>query len=369
MQKIRVRDLVNGYKDSQEAGVVGYGSRLDIRPPYQREFVYDEEQRAAVIRSVRNGFPINVMYWSKNGDLDAYEVLDGQQRTISICQFIACDFSITTPDDPTNPKYFDTLAKNEQEALLNYELHVYVCEGAESEKLEWFKTINIAGEKLTNQELRNAVYAGSWLAEAKKYFSRTNGPAANEGGDYMSGSANRQELLETAISWISGGKIEAYMAAHKNDKNANPLWLHFKKVITWVKATFPEHRKEMKSVDWGALYAAHNADNLDPVELETAIVKLMMDDDVSKKSGIYCYVLNGEEKHLSIRAFTPAMKREAYERQNHECPACSTPGKPKTFRFDEMEGDHIDPWHSGGKTTAANCKMLCKPCNRRKSGK
>ena len=241
---------------------------------------------------------------------------------------------------------------------------VYFCSGADSEKLKWFETINIAGEKLTAQELRNAVYSGSWVTDAKRYFSRNNCPAYGLGSDYLSGTPIRQEYLETAIDWLNNGKIEEYMGQHQHDPNANELWLYFQSVISWIKVLFPKTRKEMKTVAWGNLYNDLSGKNFDAKKLEEQVSQLMMDDDVTKKSGIYPYVLTGEEKHLNIRAFTPQQKREAYERQDGHCPVCQ-----KQYEIGEMEADHITPWHDGGKTNAFNCQMLCREDNRRKSGK
>lgn len=356
LKKITIRKLSDGFMDNEEQGVVAFGGKLDIRPPYQREFIYKDSQRNAVIDSVRKDFPLNVMYWAvrEKGD---YEVIDGQQRSLSICQYVNGDYSI-------DGLAFHNLKDDQQEQILDYELMVYFCSGTESEKLDWFRTINIAGEEHTDQELRNAVYAGPWTADAKRYFSKTGCVAYGLASDYMRGSPIRQEYLETAIDWRSGGKIDEYMSKHQRDKNATPLWQYFQKVIGWVKATFPEYRKEMKSVPWGVLYNEYKDRELDTDKLEEQVARLMMDDDVDKKPGIYQYVLDGDERHLNIRAFSSNMKREAYERQKGICVKCR-----KKFQLDEMEADHITPWSKGGKTNAANCQMLCLDDNRRKSGK
>jgi hypothetical protein len=258
-------------------------------------------------------------------------------------------------------QYFHNLTHEEQEQILDYKLMVYFCEGDDREKLEWFKTINIAGEKLTDQELRNAIYTGMWLTDAKRYFSRSNGAAYNLEKEYVNGSPIRQDYLETAIKWISGGNIEQYMSENQHAQNANELWMYFQSVINWVTLTFPHYRREMKGVDWGKLYNAYKDESFDTDALEAEIVRLMMDEDVTKKSGIYEYVLTREEKYLSIRAFTDNMKREAYERQAGVCVACG-----KHFELSEMEADHITPWVEGGHTTAENCQMLCREDNRRK---
>ena len=356
LNKITVRDLAEGYKDNAEGGVVGFGGKLDIRPPYQREFIYKDKQRDAVIDTITKDFPLNVMYWAVREDGN-FEIIDGQQRTISACQYVKGEFSI-------NGLAFHNLTKDKQEQILNYPLNIYFCSGTDSERLEWFETINIAGEKLTEQELRNAVYSGPWVSDAKRYFSKTGCPAYGIASDYMSGSPIRQEYLETAIDWISGGEIKEYMSKHQHEPNVNELWLYFQGVINWVKATFPNYRREMKGVAFGPLYNQFKDKSQDSKKLEKEIAKLMQDDDVTKKSGIYEYVLTRNEKFLNIRAFTPNQKREAYERQKGICVKCK-----EHFEIEEMEADHITPWHEGGKTTAENCQMLCKQDNRTKSGK
>jgi uncharacterized protein with ParB-like and HNH nuclease domain len=189
LKQITVREVVNGYIDNAEAGVVGYGGKLDIRPAYQREFVYKDEQRNEVVRTIRKGFPLNVMYWVARDD-GGYEVMDGQQRTISFCQYIKGDFSV---EFDGNPYAFHNLTGEEQEQILNYPLQIYFCDGTDKEKLDWFKIINIAGEKLTAQELRNAIYTGPWLSDAKLKFSKSNAPAKGLAEKYVVGSPIRQD--------------------------------------------------------------------------------------------------------------------------------------------------------------------------------
>lgn len=355
LKEITVRELTAGYSDEDNSGVFGYGGKLDIRPPYQREFIYKDKQRDSVIDTVTKEFPLNVMYWAVRED-GTYEVIDGQQRTISICQYVKGDFHFMM-------KYFHTLQSDEQKQILDYKLMVYMCSGEPSEKLKWFETINIAGEKLEDQELRNAVYCGSWVSDAKRFFSKNGCVASSIGSDYLNGSPNRQAFLETAISWISKGNIEIYMTKNQHEPNANELWLYFQSVINWIKAVFPKYRREMKGVEWGVLYNEFKEKKFDTNKLEKDISKLMEDEDVGNKKGIYTYVLNGKEKHLNIRAFSPNMKRESYERQKGICPVCKD-----VFEIELMEADHITPWHDGGKTSAENCQMLCRECNRRKSG-
>jgi hypothetical protein len=356
LKEITILELTKGFEDNRENGVVGYDKRLDIRPPYQREFIYKDKQRDAVIDTIQKNFPLNVMYWAVRDDGN-FEVIDGQQRTISIGQYVNGDFSFES-------RYFHNLRDDEKEKILNYKLMVYLCSGTETQKLEWFRTINIAGEKLTEQELRNAVYVGSWVADAKKYFSKSGCPAFQIGSDYINGSAIRQEYLETAIEWISGGRIEDYMAKHQHDPNASALWRYFQDVISWVKATFKNYRKIMKGVDWGVLYNKYKDEVFDAEVIEKEIKNLILDDDVSKKSGIYPYILTRDERHLSIRAFSESMKQKIFEKQNGVCVKCG-----KTFQIEEMEADHITPWSLGGKSNEENLQLLCKDDNRRKSGK
>lgn len=356
LHEIAVRDVAEKYVDNAEEGVVGYNGRLNIRPKYQREFIYDNKKRDAVIDTIRKNFPLNVMYWVKNED-GTFEVMDGQQRTVSFCQYVSGDFSVDN-------RAFHNLTNVEREQILNYKLMVYFCEGNDKEKLDWFRIINIAGERLTDQELRNAVYTGTWLSDAKLKFSKSNCAAYLLSKDYVSGSPIRQEILQTAIGWISNGEIEKYMSIHQHDPNANELWTYYRNVIEWVKLTFPTYRKEMKGIDWGSLYDKFKGEMFDVKKLEKEIQTLMMDDDVTSKKGIYPYVLTRAEKHLNIRAFTESQKRAAYEKQKGVCKRCG-----KHFEFNEMEADHIKPWSKGGKTSPENCQMLCLQCNREKSGK
>lgn len=359
LHNIKVKDVLRDFRDSREEGVSAYGGKLDIRPKYQREFVYDEKKRNAVIDTINKDFPLNVMYWVVNKG-GKYEVLDGQQRTISIGQYLNGDFSL-------NGYQFDNLTKEEQDKILNYKLMIYFCEGTDRERLDWFETINISGMKLTDQELRNAVYTGPWLSDAKLKFSKSNCVAyllSQDGGSLLTGSPIRQEYLETAIKWISEDKIREYMGKHQHDKNADELWIYFQNVIEWVRKTFLKYRKEMAKVEWGFLYNKYKNKKMDPEKIEEQIKELMMDEDVTKKSGIYYYLLTGDEKYLNIRVFTENQKREAYERQNGICKKCE-----KEFKIWEMEADHIIPWTEGGKTNSENCQMLCIDCNRRKGGR
>ena len=358
--KLTVREVVNGYINSDEEGVVGYGGKLNIRPKYQREFVYKDEQRNEVIRTILKGLPLNVMYWCKTDS--GFELMDGQQRTLSFCMYVNGDFSV---DDFA----FFNLPEDIQEKILDYQLFIYVCEGTESEKLDWFRIINIAGEKLTEQELRNAVYAGSWSTSAKKYFSKSGCVAYKKSDRYVKANTIRQELLERALLWICDKEectIEDYMGQHQHDPDASELWRYFSNVIDWVEAKFTTYRpKPMKKVKWGFLYNDHgDRTDLNAADLEKQISTLMQDDEITRQEGIYEYVLSGNEKALNLRAFDDKTKGIVYERQHGICKKCG-----KHFTIEQMEADHITPWSQGGKTVIENCQMLCKDCNRRKSDK
>ncbi|HVX69982.1 MAG TPA: DUF262 domain-containing protein [Mycobacteriales bacterium] len=382
-QRIKVRDLVKGYEDNDELGVRAYGGKLDVRPPYQREFVYKDKQRDAVIVTLRRDFPLNVMYWAvnaKGGKPDGtFEIIDGQQRTISICQYVEGDFSIEIDG---HQMAFHNLQGDQQEQILDYELMVYLCDGTDSDKLDWFKTINIAGEKLTDQELRNAVYHGPWVSAAKKYFSKTGCPAYQIASDYMSGSPIRQDYLETAIEWINDGKVDEYMRDHQADADANELWLYFKGVIDWVEATFPKKRKQMSSVKWGPLYEQYKGTIVDPTKLEDRVAKYMGDVQVKNKRGIYEFVLGGEAdtKLLEVRVFDDRTKLAAYGEQTKKaessgvsnCPACAggtNNNATRIYELDEMDADHVTAWSKGGASDLSNCEMLCIFHNRSKGNR
>lgn len=374
-KQISIADLFNGFVNNEEEGVYTYiridGEliKTDIRPPYQREFVYSDDKRNKVIETLSRNLPLGVIYLAKNSD-GTMEVIDGQQRIMSICKYLNGDFSVNGIADFLNEKTFNCeLYKNTAiyKQIMSYNnLLAYIVEGDDDEKLDWFRTINISGEKLTEQELLNANYTGEWLCSAKRKFSKTNCVAFKKGNKLVNGSPIRQDYLETALSWISGGKenIQKYMADHQFDENAEPLWKYFVEVIEWVEKTFT-YRKEMKGIDWGKLYREYGKVEYNVAELEEKVKALMADDDVNSKKGIYEYVLSNcskdKERHLSIRKFSDKDKRTAYERQNGICPICGT-----HHEIEEMEGDHIIPWSKGGKTAIDNLQMLCKKCNREK---
>lgn len=360
---ISVKELFEQYNDRGDDGVIGYKGKLDIRPPYQREFVYDLKQSEEVIHTVLKGFPLNIMYWVQKDD-NTFEVLDGQQRTLSICKYLNHDYDITIDGKRF---YWDSLPDDEYQKIINYELMVYICKGTPKEKLDWFEIVNIAGVELTKQELRNATYTGKWLFDAKRHFSKRNCAAYGLSNKYITGDPNRQELLEKALRWISETKnitIEGYMTLHQHDNDADELWTYFQGIFSWINIVFPNYRKVMKGLDWGALYNQFHNNKYNSTEFEKRISDLIKDEDVTSKKGIFPYLLSGDEKHLSVRLFDNRVKHEIYEKQEGICIKCNN-----HFEIDEMEADHITPWSKGGKTEADNCQMLCIDCNRRKSSK
>ena len=367
--EVTIRDIVKGYINNDELGVRGYDGRLDIRPPYQREFIYNEKEQQAVIKTVLNEYPLNVMYWVKrSNDADCpYEVMDGQQRTLSICEYVNNHFFYEF-------KKFINQPEDIQRKILDYPLTVYVCEGEASEKLEWFQTINIAGKPLNEQEINNAIFAGPFVSDAKKHFSKSNCGAYRLGKDLVNGTPIRQDFLKKAIEWMADHETRqghrqtavGYMAAHQHDPNANNLWTYFQTVLNWAITNFDmkKFKKIMKGLDWAWLYDKYGSETLDTAVLAKKISELMRDSEIQRQSGIIPYVLTGDEHYLDLRAFPEDIKLAVWEKQNHICPHCG-----KEFDLEFMEGDHITPWREGGRTVIENCQMLCRECNRRKGAK
>ncbi len=366
---VTVGEITQCYVNNEEQGVRGYNGLLDIRPPYQREFIYNDKEQQAVINTVLHGYPLNVMYWVKRSD-DAecpYEVMDGQQRTLALCEYVAGKFSFEF-------KNFFNQPADIQKRILDYELTVYVCEGEHSEKLEWFKTINIAGKPLNEQEILNAIYAGPFVSDAKRHFSKSNCGAYKLGKDLVNGVPIRQEFLKRALEWMADhekreGKAQSavgYMAQHQHDPNANNLWTYFQNVLNWAITNFDmkKFKKIMKGLDWALYYDMYHDKTLDTVAMAMEISTLMRDSEIQKANGIIPYVLTGDERHLDLRAFPEDIKLAVWEQQGHICPLCG-----KEYDFEFMEGDHIKPWREGGRTVIENCQMLCRDCNRHKGAK
>lgn len=366
--EITIRDLFDGYVNNDEEGVMGYGGKLNIRPAYQREFIYSDKKRDEVVKTVSKKFPLNTMYWAKTDD-DNYELIDGQQRTISICQYVAGDFSVEIDGVTT---YFHSLSQEKQEQILDYPLSIYVCEGTYEDKLNWFNIINIAGEELTKQELRNANFTGTWLTDAKRWFSKTGAPAVAVGEKYVIAHRDRQEYLELAICWIvnctknDDKKIEDYMSKHQKDTEASELWSHYQTVIKWVEQTFPKYNMVMKGVEWGELYNKNRNRELNPVALAKKVQALLENEEVDNQKYIYEFLLIenpkvGDDRKLSRRDFPDSIKQTKYAKQHGYCSICG-----KHFELEQMHADHKTPWSKGGRTTLENCQMLCTEDNLRK---
>lgn len=357
--KPKVKDLLPGYCDDENTGCYAMNGDLCVRPDYQRAFVYDDKKRNLVVDTVQQGMPLGIMYWMKNANTGKYELMDGQQRTLSLLQYCSGGYSI-------NYQYFHNLSQTEKDKILDYELLVYICEGTDDERREWFQRINVAGATLTNQEILNSVYSGPWCQDAKKYFSNPNGPAHQIAEKHLSGSPIRQDYLETALKWLcnrDGIEIADYMAAHQHDATALELWSYFRSVIDWVDSTFPNYRKKlMKGIPWGILFNQYGKNSYDPAALEARIAELEIDEDVTNQRGIYEYVLGGSERCLSIRVFSERDKRRKYGEQGGKCVRCG-----KTVEYEKCHGDHITPWSKGGHTTYDNLQILCADCNRTKS--
>lgn len=380
---IKIVDLCDGYKNDSEEdierGVYAYHGKLCVRPAFQRMFVYDKKQENAVIDTALKGFPLNIMYWVDNGD-GTYDCLDGQQRTISLCNFVDGISSFQAPWLKDNARiYIHTLKRIDPDLyakFMNYELEVYICHGTKAEQMEWFKTINIAGEELYPQELRNASYVSRWLTDAKRYFSKANAsstakcPAERLGGQYTNKNANRQEILEQVISWRIGSKEDAdicnYMEAHINDKDASDLWNYFNNVINWITTVFYEtYDKGMATVNWGKLYNDYHTEDFDADEISEKFNELMMykatkelDISVAK---ICEYCITRDEALLKHREFNEAQKTTMYNQQRGICPDCG-----KHYLKAEMHAHHIVPWYNGGVTELANGVMLCEECHRQR---
>lgn len=366
---VKIRDLAEGYHDDGERGVFGLNEHLTIRPIYQREFVYNEKQRQAVVETVMDGLPLSLFYWNDLGD-GYYDILDGQQRTISICQYIHGDFTVKMNG---NSRGFYNLSEDEKREFLDYEIEVKVCEGTEDAKLEWFKRINVAGVPLTNQEVLNGIYSGTWLTSAKLLFSKSNCWILNYADGYISGNPLRQDILEQVFRWKAKEEgcsdITEFMAKHQHDEDCDVLKDYVTKVINWAKENFPEAIKGITDKqDWGLLYNEHKHDEYSLSELTKSTKELIEDDEVGAKKGIIPYLvskrLKPDEKWLSLRTFSLSQKKKAYDRQTGICKICG-----EHFEFSEMEGDHITPWSQGGKTVEENLQMLCKRCNAQKSNR
>ncbi|HEV8677483.1 MAG TPA: DUF262 domain-containing protein, partial [Candidatus Paceibacterota bacterium] len=356
--------------------------KLTIQPEYQRNYIYASDggkREMAVIESVLKGYPIGLIYFNKTSD-DEFEVLDGQQRITSLGRFVTDKFAIQ--DENGSPQYFSGMAKDKQKKVLEAKMLIYECEGTESEIKEWFKTINIAGVPLNEQELLNAVYSGPFVTLAKEEFSNSQNANIQKWGAYIMGSANRQDFLERALDWVSKDNIGDYMSRHRNDKNITELKTYFNSVIDWVSSIFVDIESEMKGLEWGRLYEEYHKKAYDPNKISAEVQVLYADSYVENHKGIFEYILGGSQdtKLLEIRVFDEATKKATYTVQTaaaekkhiSNCPLCAIghdANKEKVWKFDEMDADHVAAWSKGGKTIAKNCQMLCKTHNRAKGNR
>ena len=392
-----IRDLCEGYTGNDDGyttdSVYGYNGKLNIRPAYQRNNVYNDKKRDAVIQTILDNCPLNVMYWVDKED-GTYEMLDGQQRSLAICNFVAGHFSVTSDRFPKSVPHqdFPNLQMNMTDLaneILDYELDIYVCKGTASEKLKWFHVINTSGEPLNEQELRNSSYTGKWLSNAKGYFSSANGrgvsladinPNNGRQEPILSGSWNRQEYLETALAWAAFQDditIDDYMLRHRGDNDASELWQTFSKIVEWVRGKFVSYNSSLKTFNWGEIYKKYHNNEFNgniitknSSDIHNEIVRLMGDDEVTANmKGIYQYIIYGDGKYLQIRQFDEKTARVIYEKQKHHCPYCVKEGNNREYAFKEMHADHIKPWSKGGKTEESNCQMLCSSHNESKGSK
>lgn len=379
---ITVKEMCDGfvYNELEGKGLFGLSGKLTIQPEYQRNYIYaDGKKDVAVIESLLKGYPLGLIYFVKVGD-EKYEVLDGQQRITSFGRYVTNKFAVK--DENGMEQYFRGIAKDKQEMILNAKLLIYECEGIESEIKEWFKTINIAGVPLKDQELLNAVYSGPFVTLAKAEFSNSQNANVQKWSAYISGSANRQDFLERALEWVSKDKVDNYMARHRFDDNITELKNYFNSVIDWVSGTFAEVYKEMRGLEWARLYEAYHNKPFNPQEVSAEVKKLYADPYVVNKKGIFEYILDGSTKTqlLDIRLFDVATKATAYERQTQAAEAAGTSNcsfcaighdsnKTRIWKQTEMEADHVTAWSKGGTSTLENCEMLCKTHNSAKGNR
>ncbi len=381
---ITIQDICDGfvYSELEGKGLFGLSGKLTIQPEYQRNYIYASDggkKEMAVIDSLLKGYPIGLIYFNKISD-DKLEVLDGQQRITSFGRFVKDKFAFKDSDGQV--QYFSGMAQDKKAKILNTKLLIYVCEGTESEIIDWFKTINIAGIPLNRQEMRNASYSGPFVTLAKEEFSNSQNANIQKWSAYINGSANRQDFLECALDWVSKGNIDAYMSLHRKDTNINELKIYFNSVIDWVSAVFTDVESEMRGLEWGRLYEEYRNTAYNPTQVSAAVQKLLEDPYVKSRKGIFEYILGGSKdtKLLDIRVFDDATKKKVYEAQTKEagakgksnCPLCAVghdANKNRIWKLAEMDADHVAAWSKGGETNIKNCQMLCKTHNRAKGNR
>jgi hypothetical protein len=379
---ITVKDICDGfvYNELEGKGLFGLSGKLTIQPEYQRNYIYaDGKKDVAVIESILKGYPIGLIYFNKISD-DKLEVLDGQQRITSFGRFVTNKFAIK--DENGMEQYFSGIAKDKQSMILDTELLIYECEGKESEIKEWFRTINIAGVPLNNQELLNAVYSGPFVTLGKEEFSNSQNSNIQKWSAYISGSVNRQDFLERALDWVSKGNNAEYMSRNRYDNNINELKTYFNSVIDWVSSVFTDVESEMRGLEWGRLYEEYHKNAYSPKKVSEQVLELYGDPYIKNRKGIFEFILGGSKdaKLLDVRIFDEATKKSVYSKQTKEaenkgtsnCPLCSighNSNKSKIWKLKEMDADHVTAWSKGGATDNKNCQMLCKTHNRAKGNR
>ena len=379
---ITVKEVCDGfvYNEFEGKGLFGLSGKLTIQPEYQRNYIYADGKRdVAVIDSILKGYPIGLIYFNQT-DSDKLEVLDGQQRITSIGRFVTGKFAVK--DKNGHEQYYSGMANSQREQIMDTKLLVYICEGDEPEIKDWFKTINIAGVPLTEQEILNAVYSGPFVTRAREEFSNSQNANVQKWGAYIAGDIKRQAYLERALDWVSGGDIDSYMSKHRNDKNITDLKNHFNTVIDWISTTFTEVESEMKGLEWNRLYEAYHKKKYNHATVSALVQKLYGDGFVKNRRGIFEYILGGEvdTRLLEVRVFDDPTKRSVYESQTNvakkkggsNCSYCAIGhdvNKEKIWSLSEMDADHVAAWSKGGSTSIKNCQMLCKTHNRAKGNR
>jgi hypothetical protein len=380
--KITVREICDGfvYNELEGRGLFGLSGKLTIQPEYQRNYIYADGKRdVAVIESILKGYPLGLIYFNKTGD-ESFEVLDGQQRVTSIGRYVTNKFAVK--DENGMEQYFSGIAQDKQEKILETKLLIYECEGTESEIKEWFKTINIAGVPLNEQELLNAVYSGPFVTLGKEEFSNSQNAHIQKWGAYISGSANRQDFLAEALYWVSKGNVGEYMSRHRNDTNIIELKNYFNSVIDWVSGVFTDVEKEMCGLEWGRMYEEYHKKSYNPAKISQELHTLYGDPYVKNRKGIFEFILGGstDTKLLDVRVFDDATKRSVYKNQTDKadqkgisnCSHCAMGhdvNKTKMWSMSDMDADHVAAWSKGGATDSKNCEMLCKTHNRAKGNR
>lgn len=379
---LTVKKICEGfvYNEYEGKGLFGMGGELTIQPEYQRNYIYaDGKKDVAVIDSLLKEYPLGLLYFTKVAE-NKYEVLDGQQRITSFGRFVTGKFAIK--DENGIEQYFSGLAEDKQKLIMDAPLTVYICEGTESEIKEWFKTINIAGVPLNEQELSNAIHSGPFVTKAKEEFSNSQNANIQKWSAYISGNVLRQDYLRTALDWVSSGHIDAYMSRHRYDNNIDELKTYFNSVIDWASSVFIDVDSKMCGLKWGYLYEMYHKNPYNPQEVSAKVQQLLEDAYVTDKKGIWEYILSGCENQqlLNVRVFDEPTKKTVYAKQTSKaeskgtsnCPLCalgSDSSKTRIWKYSEMDADHITAWSKGGATSISNCQMLCKTHNRAKGNR